>query len=94
MDKAIKEGKSIDAADIVNLRIRSETGKHTILLKMLATDTIAQVYKYMRPYLEGGKATKFELRTSFPNKSYPENDTKTLKELGLAPSSALIARKL
>ena len=74
--------------------MRTETGKQTILLKLLATDTISVVYKLVRPYLEGGKGVKFELRTSFPNKSYPEADMKTLKEHGLAPSSALIVRKL
>jgi hypothetical protein len=94
VDKAIKQGKKIDPAEIVSLRIRTETGKQTIMLKVLASDTISVVYKYVRPYLEGGKAIKFELRTSFPNRSYPEDETKTLKELGLAPSSALIVRKL
>jgi hypothetical protein len=72
VDKAIKAGKTFEPSEIVNLRIRSETGKHTILIKLLASDTIAIVYKYVRPYLEGGKLTKFELRTSFPNKHYEE----------------------
>ena len=94
VDKAIKQGKSFDPSDLVSLRIRTETGKQTILLKVLASDTISIVYKYIRPYLEGGKGLKFELRTSFPNRHYTEDETKTLKELGLAPSSALIVRKL
>lgn len=94
VEKALKEGKVIEATEIVNLRIRTETGKQTILLKLLVSDTMAVVYKYIRPYLEGGKATKFELRTSFPNKSYAETDIKNLKEHGLAPSSALIVRKI
>ena len=36
------------------------------------------------------KGKKFELRSNFPNKAYQENEAKTLKELGLAPSSALV----
>ena len=30
------------------------------------------------------------MRTNFPNKAYGENDEKSLKELGLAPSCALV----
>ena len=73
------------------LVIRKQTGKRNIILKLLITDSIAMVYKYVRPYTEG-KNIKFELRTTFPNKAYSEDDPKNLKELGLAPSSALIIR--
>jgi len=61
---------------------------------MLVTDTIKQVYDYVTPYIESADGTFFELRTNFPNKAYQKQETKTLKELGLAPSSALIIRAL
>ena len=89
----VKEDQ-VEPANIVNLRIRTETGKKTILLKLLVTDPIAKVYQYVRPYIEGAKGTHFELRTNFPNKSYRELDEKTLKEHGLAPSCALIVRAI
>ena len=74
--------------------MRTETGKRNVIIKMLATDKIAQVYEYILPYIESEDGTHFELRTNFPNKAYRKQDTKTLKELGLAPSSALIVRAL
>ena len=76
------------------MRVRTETGKKTIMLKLLVSDPIAKVYKYVRPYIEGAKGSHFELRTNFPNKSYRELDEKTLKEHGLAPSCALIVRAI
>ncbi len=34
----------VEATDIVNLRVRTETGKRNVILQMLVTDKIAQVY--------------------------------------------------
>jgi len=73
----------------VTLRIRTETGKRTLILKLLVTDQIAKVYAAVKPFLES-KGRAFEVRTNFPNKAYDEGDPHTLKELGLAPSSALV----
>ena len=81
---------STAADQIVNLRIRSETGKRNIILKMLVTDKISKVYNLVTAYAE---SDKFELRTNFPNKAYATQDTKNLKELGLAPSSVMIMRE-
>ncbi len=80
---------SYAASDIVTLRIRSETGKRTLILKLLTTDTANKIYSSVKPYLEN-KGKSFEVRTTFPNKAYDEQDPRTLKELGLAPSSALV----
>ena len=81
---------SADPADIVNLRIRTESGKRSLLLKMLATDTIDKIYELVEQYSESGDIEKFEIRTNFPRRNYLMNEMKTLKELGLAPSCALI----
>jgi len=73
------------------MRVRSETGKRTLILKLLITDRVDKVYQAIKPYIEN-KGKPFEIRTTFPNKAYAEDDTKTLKELGLAPSSALVVQ--
>ena len=79
------------AETIVRLRVRTETGGRQIMLTLLPTDTMPVVYKYVKPYIENvGK--KFELYTNFPVKAYGEALTGTLKELGLAPSCALIVK--
>lgn len=60
----------VEAGQIVTLRLRTETGKRNVIIKMLATDTIERVYEYVLPYIESADGTFFELRTNFPNKSY------------------------
>ena len=82
-------------ADAVKLRIRTENNQKQIKLTLLPTDTLAAVYKYIRPHLlqeknQPGKT--LELYTSFPKKVFPEQMTGTLKELGLAPTCALNVR--
>lgn len=59
-----------DSSQIVNLRVRTETGKRNVIVKMLVTDKIAQVYEYILPYIESADGTDIELRTNFPNKAY------------------------
>jgi hypothetical protein len=79
------------ASDIVTLRIRSETGKLTLIVKLTVSDKMSIVYKAVRPYIENREyANKFVVRTNFPNKAYDELDPRNLKELGLAPSCALV----
>lgn len=61
------------------------------MLTMLPTDSLPDVYNYVKPYIENvGK--KFELYTNFPVKAYGEQLAGTLKDLGLAPSCALIVK--
>ena len=81
------------SSDIVTLRIRTETGKKNLIIKLLISDKMSSVYAAARPYLENkANAKNFELRTNFPNRPYLEGDAKNLKELGLAPSCALVVR--
>ena len=79
-------------AEIVTLRVRTETGKRNLIVKLVINDKMPLVYQLVRPYLENPKVASFELRTNFPNKAYLENETKNLKELGLYPSCALVVQ--
>lgn len=92
VENEVSENEEVyQPGEIVTLRIRTETGKHTLIVKLLVTDKIASVYKAVRPYIENrDHSNKFVVRTNFPNKVYDEVDPRTLKELGLAPSCALV----
>ena len=39
-------------SDIVTLRVRTETGKRTLIVKLSITDKIKAVYDAVRPYIE------------------------------------------
>ncbi len=77
--------------EIVTLRIRTETGKRTLIVKLTINDKLAEIYKLVRPYLEDREnSQKIVIRTNFPNKTYLEDEIKNLKECGMAPSCALV----
>ena len=76
-------------SDLVTLRIRTETGKRTIIVKMLKSDKMDALYDFIDPYVEFSDK-KYELRSKFPNRAYSIKETQNLGELGLAPSSALV----
>lgn len=86
---AIEAGREVPASDIVTLRIRTETGKRNLILKLFVTDKISTAYSVLKNYTEGTNVA-FVLRTNFPSRSYEISESKNLKELGLAPSSAMI----
>jgi hypothetical protein len=87
-----KEGE-FKSEDIVTLRIRTETGKRTLIVKLIKTDKIGRVYELVKPYVEF-EDRKFELRTKFPNRGFERGETKDLGELKLAPSSALVVHSI
>ena len=76
-------------SEVVTLRIRTETGKRTVLVKLLRSDKMQQVYDYVHPYVESAEKP-YEIRSKFPNRAYARQESKTLEELGLAPSCALV----
>jgi len=85
--KQEKKGKIYDSSEITSIKIRSEKGKHTILVKLLCSDKITELYKYADKYSEN--KGKYVLRRNFPQEEFPKSEAKTLKELGLFPSAAL-----
>lgn len=90
---AENQGTEYAKEDLVTLRIRTENGKRNIILKMLASDTIGQVYDYLEDYKEDKKG-QFEVRASFPRVVLERNDPRSLKELGLYPTGVLVMHKL
>lgn len=75
--------------EIVTLRIRTETGKRTVIVKLLRTDKMDSLYDFVSPYAEFDDKP-FVIRSKFPNKAFEINEQKNLEELGLAPNCALV----
>jgi len=86
-----KKGVLINKEDITQIKVKTEKGKNTVLIKVLAKDVIGEVYKYVEKYSENGG--KFVLRRNFPPEEFKRSDTRTLKELDLYPSGALIMKE-
>ncbi|XP_046848242.1 UBX domain-containing protein 11-like isoform X2 [Xenia sp. Carnegie-2017] len=73
--------------NVTTLRIKSERGDETYILKMKFTDTIDKVRYFInkeRPELHDG----YRIKTSFPNMVY-DDVMQTLEEAGLVPNAIL-----
>lgn len=96
--KAEKEGKVFDKSETATLRIRTENGKQYLIIKLLVTDIMKSVYEYSMPYRYTNTLNKncsekqgqFIIRSTFPKKEFTQNEPKSLQELGLIPTAALV----
>jgi len=62
----------------VTLRVRTETGKRTVIVKLLRTDIMSDLYDAVDPNIEFGDK-EYELRSKFPNKEYSKITSLTLE---------------
>ncbi|XP_038078816.1 UBX domain-containing protein 11-like [Patiria miniata] len=77
-------------SSITTLRVKTETGEHTFILKMPYTDTIGDVRQYLDANRTSG-SKDYEIVTTFPAKVYDDQEA-TLQECGLTPNAALHLR--
>jgi len=85
--KKEKENKLSDyeKENMTMLKVRSENGKYTLIVKLDADDNIGTLYKLLQKYSE---TKKFDVACNYPPQTF-ENDGTSLKDLGLYPNSAL-----
>lgn len=79
--------QSAGKTQVSTLRIKSETGEMTYILKMKFTDCIRDV----RSHIDAARpkdAPPYEIKTSFPNRVYDDPNA-TLQECGLVPNATL-----
>jgi len=77
---------------ITTIRIKTESGKHTLIIKMFYNQHIKDIYDIINNYKESKGCV--EIKTTFPNKVYKLNNTETLEELGLIPNVNMIIKSL
>ncbi|XP_020622352.1 UBX domain-containing protein 11-like isoform X1 [Orbicella faveolata] len=79
---------------VSTLRIKSETGEMTYILKMKFTDCIRDVRNHIDA-VRPADAPLYDIKTSFPNRVY-DDPTATLQECGLVPNATLhlLAKKV
>lgn len=76
--------------NITTLRIKSETGNQTYILKMKFNETIGDLRKYLdmqRSKIE----SEYNIVSAYPNKTHDDN-SKTLEASGLTPNAVLHLR--
>ncbi|ELU05533.1 hypothetical protein CAPTEDRAFT_208106, partial [Capitella teleta] len=73
--------------ELTTLRIKSEQGDHTYILKMRFSDTIRDVRDCLNKQ-RSKASTAYQIMSTFPNRVY-DDDFASLKECGLTPSATL-----
>ncbi|XP_027763504.1 UBX domain-containing protein 11 isoform X2 [Empidonax traillii] len=76
---------------VCTLRVRSESGEHTHLVRMLFTDTIGDLRQHLT-HIRGGDSDSYEIISTFPKRLYTDN-SRSLQECGLIPSASLLLRR-
>ncbi|XP_019896254.2 UBX domain-containing protein 11 isoform X2 [Esox lucius] len=76
------------ARDITTLRVKSEDGEHTYIVKMLSSETVRHLRQYLDNY-RGADAREYDILSAFPKRRYSE-DSQTLLSCGLTPSTTLL----
>ncbi|XP_073702614.1 UBX domain-containing protein 11 [Garra rufa] len=78
------------AKDITTLRLKSEDGVETFMMKMYFTETIGDLRHYL-DLKRGLGAAPYNIISAFPQRCY-NDDTQTLLSCGLTPNAALLLR--
>ncbi|XP_073782643.1 UBX domain-containing protein 11 isoform X1 [Danio rerio] len=81
---------SKSAKDVSTLRVKSEDGTDTFIIKMYFTETIGDLRQYL-DVKRGPSAASYDIISAFPQRRYSD-DTQTLLACGLTPNAALLLR--
>ncbi|NWR57163.1 UBX11 protein, partial [Bucorvus abyssinicus] len=85
------EGAEASAPDVCTLRIKSESGEQTYVVKMLFTETIGDLRQHLA-HARGGDSNSYEIISTFPLRVYVDN-SRSLQECGLIPRASLLLRR-
>ncbi|XP_077193849.1 UBX domain-containing protein 11 [Paroedura picta] len=77
--------------NISTLRIKSENGEKTYIIKMPFTETIGDLRQHLAQS-RGGELESYEILSIFPQQVY-NNNAMTLEECGLVPNGSLLLRR-
>ncbi|XP_029306803.1 UBX domain-containing protein 11 isoform X2 [Cottoperca gobio] len=96
--QAIKErlqtpssGRPSSARDVITLKLKSEDGNHTYVLKMCFSETIGHLRQHLDRYREGG-LTDYDIISVYPQCCY-DDERQTLRSCGLTSNATLLLRK-
>ncbi|XP_019368014.1 PREDICTED: UBX domain-containing protein 11 isoform X1 [Gavialis gangeticus] len=79
------------APGVCTLRVRSESGEQSYLVKMLFTETIGDLRRHLTQSRHGSSSS-YEIISTFPPRVYTD-DALTLQQCGLTPAASLLLRE-
>ncbi|KAL0984707.1 hypothetical protein UPYG_G00145670 [Umbra pygmaea] len=88
--KLHETNRTPSARDVTTLRVRSEDGEHTYLVKMRFSETVGNLRQYLNKH-RGVDALEYDILSVFPQRCYSE-DSQTLLSCGLTQGATLLLR--
>ncbi|XP_061870403.1 UBX domain-containing protein 11 isoform X2 [Colius striatus] len=85
------EGAEASAPAVCSLRIKSESGEQTYVVRMLLTETIGDLRQHLS-HARGGDSDSYEIISTFPQRVYTDS-SRSLQECGLTPNASLLLRR-
>uniref|UniRef100_A0A8C3BQD0 UBX domain-containing protein 11 n=1 Tax=Cairina moschata TaxID=8855 RepID=A0A8C3BQD0_CAIMO len=79
------------APEVCTLRIKSESGEQTYVVRMLFSETIGELRQHLAR-ARGGDSGSYEILSTFPRRVYADN-ARSLQECGLIPGASLLLRR-
>ncbi|XP_035528926.1 UBX domain-containing protein 11 [Morone saxatilis] len=79
------------ARDVITLKVKSEDGNHTFILKMCFSETIGHLRQYLDKH-RGGGLPGYDIISAYPQCCYGD-DCQTLQSCGLTTNVTLLLRK-
>ncbi|XP_073341544.1 UBX domain-containing protein 11 [Pagrus major] len=88
--QAINTDQPASARDVITLKVKSEDGNHTFILKMCLLETIGQLRQYLDTH-RGGGLPRYDIISVYPQCCY-DDDCQTLQSCGLTTNATLLLR--
>ncbi|KAL8576046.1 hypothetical protein ACOMHN_052064 [Nucella lapillus] len=73
--------------DITTLRIKSQTGSHTYIVKMRFKETVSDLRRYLDAH-RAGESTDYDICSTYPRKTFGD-DKASMEACGLVPNGVL-----
>ncbi|XP_026225692.1 UBX domain-containing protein 11 isoform X2 [Anabas testudineus] len=91
MRERLHTARPSSARNVVTVKVKSEDGSHTYILKMCLSETIDQLRQYLDKQ-RGGDQLEYDIVSIYPYCSY-SNDCQTLQSYGLTSNAVLLLQK-
>ncbi|KAM8735242.1 UBX domain-containing protein 11 [Acanthopagrus schlegelii] len=88
--QVLNTDRTASARDVITLKLRSEDGNHTFILKMCLLETIGQLRHYLDSH-RGGGLPGYDIISVYPQCCY-DDDRQTLQSCGLTTNTTLLLR--
>lgn len=83
--------RPLSPRDVITLKVKSEDGNHTYVLKMISSETIGHLRQYLDKH-RGSILPGYDIISAYPQCRY-DDDCRTLQSCGLVQNATLLLHK-